>query len=74
MVPEKTIKALQKIYEALGEFIELVGLEYTEDDEYVCHNRDQVDEEWCDDEMLESIDCAYSDIGYFLPKEYKKGE
>ena len=39
---------------------------YTDDDEYVCNNRDQVDEEWCDEEMLRSIEHAYQDIGFFL--------
>ena len=66
MVTKEVIKALEKIYEAIDEFIRLVDLEYTDEDEYVCHNRDQVDEEWCDYEMLESISCAHGDIGFFL--------
>ena len=66
MVTKKVMELLKKIYKDLDEFIDLIGLEYTEDGEYVCHNRDQVDEEWCDDEMLESIDCLHSDLEYFL--------
>ena len=59
---------LESVYKELDELIGLIGLEYTDDDEYVCHNTDQVDEEWCDYEMLESINCAWQDIGYFLGK------
>ena len=59
---------LEKIYADLDQFVNLVGLEYTEDDEYVCHNTDQVDEEWCDEEMLASLDTAHADLGYFLRK------
>lgn len=66
MITKKVIKRLEKIYDALEKFINLVELEYTDDDEYVCNNRDQVDEEWCDEEMLASIENAYQDIGYFL--------
>ena len=66
MITEEVMKALEKLYEDLSAFIDLVGLEYTDDDEYVCNNRDQVDEEWCDEEMLASIENSYQDIGFFL--------
>lgn len=72
MVTEKVMELLKEIYKNLDELVNLIGLEYTEDEEYVCHNRDQVDEEWCDEEMLESISCAHSDIGYFVG--YSKGD
>ena len=71
MVTENVMKILQKIYKDIEEFIDLVGLEYTEDDEYVCNNTDQVDDEWCDREMLVSISTAYDDIDYFLPEKSK---
>lgn len=67
MVTEEVMEILGKIYDDLEKFINLVGLEYDlDEDEYICHNEDQVDEEWCDRDMLSSIDCAYSDIGFFL--------
>lgn len=59
---------LQKLYKDLDSVVNLIGLEYTEDDEYVCNNTDQVDEGWCDYEMLESLSCLHSDLGYFLGK------
>ena len=68
MVTEEVMQTLKKIYEDLDIFINLVGLEYTDDDEYVCNNKDQVDEEWCDEEMLASIENSYQDIGFFLGK------
>lgn len=66
MITQEVMDALKKIYESLEAFINLVGLEYTDEDEYVCHNTDQVDEEWCDEEMLISIEHAHADIGFFL--------
>ena len=74
MVTEEVMEALEKLYEALDVFVKLVGLEYTDDDEYVCNNRDQVDEEWCDDEMLESIENAHADLGYFLSGRKERKE
>ena len=68
MVTQEVMDLLSKLYDVLDEFVNLVGLEYTDDDEYVCHNRDQVDERWCDDEMLASIENAHVDIAYFLGK------
>ena len=58
---------LNRVYAELDKFINLVGLEY-DGDEYICHNEDQVDPEWCDYEMLESIENAHADLGYFLGK------
>lgn len=66
MVTEEVMEMLNKIYNDLENLINLIDLEYTDDDEYVCNNRDQVDEEWCDEEMLISIEHAYQDIGFFL--------
>ena len=66
MVTEEVMQALDKLQTALGDFIFLVGLEYTDDDEYICNNRGQVDEDWCDEEMLASIDQAFVDISFFL--------
>ena len=69
MVTEEVMEMLEKLYGVLDEFMELVGLEYDyEEEEYICHNRDQVDEEWCDDEMLASIENAHADIAFFLGK------
>ena len=62
---------LQKVYAELDKFVNLVGLEYVVEDDfegYVCHNQDQVDEEWCDDEMLASLENAHADLKYFLRK------
>lgn len=66
MVTEEVMEALRKIYSDLDAFIKLVGLEYAEDDEYICKNADQVNEDWCDRDMLDSISTAHGDIGYFL--------
>ena len=66
MITEEVMEILKQIHKDIDKFIELVDLEYTEDDEYVCHNRDQVDEEWCDRDMLDSIATAYNDIDYFI--------
>ena len=68
MVTKEVWEALEEIYRALDKFVKLVDLEYTDDDEYVCHNREQVDEVWCDYDMLESINNAHGDIRYFLRK------
>ena len=68
MITEEVMEMLNKIYNDLEKLVNLIGLEYTDDDEYVCNNRDQVDEEWCDEEMLRSIEHAYQDIGFFLGK------
>lgn len=68
MVTKEVWKALEELHKMLGEFIDLVELEYTDDDEYVCHNEDQVDEEWCDVEVLEDIMNSFTDIGMFLGK------
>ena len=60
---------LETIYEALDMFMRTVGLEYIfEDDKYNCKNEDQVDPDWCDDDMLRSIENAHADIGFFLGK------
>ena len=64
-ITDKVRKKLESVYKELDELIDLIGLEYTDDDEYVCHNTDQ---EWCDYEMLESIENGWQDIGYFLGK------
>ena len=66
MVTKEVWELLQRIHKDIDEFIQLVGLEYTDNDEYICHNREQVDEEWCDEEMLDSICTAYNDLDYFL--------
>ena len=59
----------QRVYTELDKLVNLIGLEYDADqDIYVCHNEDQVDPEWCDDEMLASIENAHADLGYFLGK------
>lgn len=67
MVTQKVIDELNKVYKKLEDIKNLIGLEYI-DDEYVCKNKDQVDDEWCDEEMLHSIEYAYQDIGFFLGK------
>ena len=57
---------LEEIWERLDKFHKLTGLEYDHDEtEYVMPNVNEID---CDDEMLESISCAYNDIGYYLGK------
>lgn len=67
MITEAVMEILKKIHKDIEEFIDLVGLEYIVDNgEYICHNRDQVDEEWCDEDMLDSISTAYNDIDYFI--------
>ena len=71
MVTEAVMEILKKIHDDIQQFMDLVGLEYTEDDEYVCNNRDQVDEDWCDRDMLDSIATAYNDIDYFIKGELK---
>ena len=70
MVTEEVMDALEKLYKVLDDFVNLVGLKYDyEEDEYICTNRNQVDERWCDDEMLASIENAHVDIKFFLRKE-----
>ena len=60
---------LETTYAVLDIFIKAVGLEYDyEKDEYICKNEYEVDPDWCDDDMLRSIDNAYADIGFFLGK------
>ncbi len=59
---------LNKVYAELDTLVNLIGLEYDVDDGYICRNTDQVDEVWCDEEMLESLENAHSDLGYFLGK------
>ena len=67
MVTKEVMEMLKRLYETLDSFVNLVGLEYDyEEEEYFCHNRNQVDEHWCDKEMLASIENAYADIGFFL--------
>ena len=66
MITDEVMELIKVLYGNLEELIELIGLEYTDNDEYVCHNTDQVDEKWCDEEMLADIENAYQDIGYFL--------
>lgn len=69
MVTDKVWIKLNKLYEILSEVKELIGLDYDYDsDEYICKNKDQVDDDWCDREMLSSIDHALNDIGFFLGK------
>lgn len=69
MITEKVWELLEKVYESLHEFVELVGLEYDYDDEeYVCKNLDEVDEEWCDDEMLEALENSHMNLRYFFGK------
>lgn len=69
MVTQEVMDMLKELYGVLDKFVNLVGLRYDHDeDEYVCDNRDQVDEEWCDDEMLASIENAHADIRFFLGK------
>lgn len=70
MVTQEVIDTLEKIYTDIDKFIKLVGLNYNGDDEkYMCSNTDQVDKDWCDREMLDSISTAYDDIGFFLNKK-----
>lgn len=69
METQEVIDILEKIYADIDKFIKLVGLDYNGDDEeYICLNTDQVDKDWCDREMLESISTVYDDIGFFLNK------
>ena len=67
-ITDEAWNQLQKLYTELDKFVKLVGLEYTEDGEYVCTNSDQVDDDWCDYEMLASLENAHADLGYFLGK------
>ena len=70
MVTQEVMDMLEELYGVLDKFVKLVGLEYDFDEsEYICTNRDQVDEEWCDYEMLASIENAHADISFFLGKE-----
>lgn len=69
MVTKEVMEILEKIYEDIDTFIKLVGLEYDPDEEeYVCQNEDQVDEDWCDQYMLDSISTAFNDISFYLDK------
>lgn len=69
MVTTEVMEILKKLYDVLNSFVNLVGLEYDFDnDEYICINKDQVDERWCDDDMLRSIENAHTDLGFFLGK------
>jgi len=66
-ITPKVYEQCKKVYKELDTLIKLIGLEYDFDsDEYICTNTDQVDEDWCDREMLSSIDTAYADLKYFL--------
>ena len=57
---------LNRVYDELDNLVALIGLEYDLDtDEYVC-DPSQVDEEWCDRELLDSIDALHGDLKYFL--------
>ena len=59
---------LNRLYDELDDLIDLIGLEYdVETNGYVC-DPEQVDEEWCDEEMLDSIDALHQDLKYFLSK------
>ena len=59
---------LEKVYADVTKLVDLIGLEYTDDDEYVCNNTDQVDPEWCDEDLLSSLDTLRMDLGYYLGK------
>ena len=56
---------LEEIWERLDKFHKLTGLDYNLDEEYEMPNVREID---CEYEMLESINCAYMDIGYYLGK------
>ncbi len=67
MITSEVMEMLKKLYDVLDSFVSLVGLEYDfDEDEYICTNKDQVDERWCDDDMLRSIENAHADLGFFL--------
>lgn len=59
---------LEKIYSEVSALNNLIGLEYDGDD-YICTNTEQVDPDWCDDDLLSDLDCLQSDLGYFLGKQ-----
>lgn len=66
-VTQEVWDQLEKVYADLDTLVNMIGLDYDGDD-YVCTNTDQVDPEWCDEEMLDSIDAARADLKYFLGK------
>lgn len=65
-VTNEVYNQCKKVYQELDKLVNLVGLEYDIDDGYICRNTDQVDEDWCDYEMLESLENAHADLKYFL--------
>lgn len=60
---------LEKIYSEVAALNDMIGLEYDIDsDDYICTNQSQVDEEWCDRDLLADLDTLQADLGYFLGK------
>jgi hypothetical protein len=60
---------LEKIYSEVAALNDMIGLEYDIDaDDYICTNQSQVDEEWCDRDLLVDLDTLQADLGYFLGK------
>ena len=66
-VTQEVWDQLERVYADLDKLVNMIGLDYDGED-YVCTNTDQVDPEWCDEEMLDSIDTARMDLKYFLGK------
>ena len=67
-VTQEVWDALEKLYADLDKVINLIGLDYDDEGELICTNSDQVDPEWCDEDLLSSIDTLSADLGYFLGK------
>lgn len=59
----------ERVYAEVKKLYNLIGLDYDFDnDEFICNNLDNVDPDWCDRDLLASIDHLYSDMGFFLGK------
>ena len=61
----------EKVYAEVEKLYNLIGLDYNfDEDEFTCTNTNNVDPEWCDDDLLRSIDHLYEDMGFFLGKRF----
>ena len=69
-VTDEVWNQLNRVYDELNKLVNLLGMEYDIDTNSYTFNPDQVDPEWCDDELLDSIDTLYGDLNYFLGKPF----
>lgn len=68
MISNEVKESLKKISADIEKFHKLIGLELVDTDSwtYVCRNRDQVDEEFCKEDLIDYTVTAYNEIQEFL--------